>query len=151
MNWYVYCNNDPVNYFDPSGNTTEWDRQNVTSQKDLDDLDALEELWQDATSDEARVFAHACAESIRDKYRGPNEIGLADGNTIVVKDAVINKDKGIYGTAPVEWYMNQDTGVQFVTGLVASRSCKWYCCSWCYCYWCGIFGGSSGIRNRSGN
>jgi len=87
LNWYVYCYNDPVNYFDPSGNTTEWDRQNVTSQKDLDDLDKLGKAWQDATTDEARVFAHACAESIRNKYRGSNEIGLADGNTITNKTA----------------------------------------------------------------
>jgi len=26
LNWYVYCNNDPVNYTDPSGFGTVWNR-----------------------------------------------------------------------------------------------------------------------------
>lgn len=95
---------------------TEWDYKNVTSKKDLDNLDALGKAWQDATTQEARDFAHACAEFIRNKYRGPNEIGLDDGNTIVIN----NKSSSVQNISPAAWETAYTITNNLSTGLTVA-------------------------------
>ena len=91
LNWYGYCNGNPLRFIDPSGLTTftDWDRENVTGGNDVRFLHMAIDEWQEAYArgDQAgmdRAFQRA--EAIRNRHRRADEVGTADGDTVVFLD-----------------------------------------------------------------
>jgi len=113
LNWYTYCVNNPIRYWDPSGYAvTEWDQKYVTNKNDLAQLYKLTDMWVAAEANGNKLGmaeAHRLAAAIRDKYITPNS------GTFVRSDGQIGVDEDIisgqvnYGIAQSTQYL-QTTG-----------------------------------------
>ena len=81
LNYYTYAHNNPIRYKDPSGCVvTDWDRQNVTNQKDLNQLQINTDIWHDSKSTQAQKDAAAASsKAIRAKYMIAGETQLSTG------------------------------------------------------------------------
>ena len=78
VNWYVYCNGNPVMFVDPWGLVvTEWDEL-VCSKKDLKKLHENSKLWESGNEKEKQKAAEA-SRKIREKYLKDNETLLDNG------------------------------------------------------------------------
>gem|GEM_PF-2424206 len=168
LNWYVYCNNDPVNYFDPRGlaiGDVTMPNGDVIHGTITDGITHLPDgsrppegavvetaagFYMMSNGSGVEVTPTSVTTSNGSNVTGYNAGGttymlggsrptvgstvhtsggdylmtasggvLDSGGSSSAKSSSYTSSKGIYDTAPVEWYMNQDTGVQFVTGLVA--------------------------------
>ncbi len=78
-NLYVYCGNNPVLFIDKTGEAlTPWDILHL-SLEEQKEINALTLLYMQGDKS-----AHLRAEGIRNQYRGRNEVGTGDGNTVSV-------------------------------------------------------------------
>ena len=82
LNWYVYCNNNPVNFVDPSGLiVTEWDIEHLSS-NELEELNILTIEYQIANSTGDQIgmnVAHGKAVKLREPYLNQFEQVNPDG------------------------------------------------------------------------
>ena len=96
LNWYTYCCNNPVRYFDPTGHVVaEWDINHLTD-NEIARLQYLSDNW--AKADEKTCIRYQNeAETMRAKYRKPYEYTRDDGITVVD----IAKYKDWYGSTKI--------------------------------------------------
>ena len=81
LNWYVYCENNPVMFVDPWGlAVTMWDKQNL-SKEDLKKIRENDQIWNNGTNEQKKK-AQESSYNIRKKYLNPNQKLLDNGYVV---------------------------------------------------------------------
>ena len=81
LNWYVYCENNPIKYVDPLGlAVTMWDKQNLYKE-DLKKIRENDQIWHNGTNEQKKK-AQESSYNIRKKYLNPNQKLLDNGYVV---------------------------------------------------------------------
>ena len=98
LNIYTYCHNNPIVYWDYTGNWEQGD-ENLTYEARIE-ISRLTDMWYNATTDQEREWIHAAADAIRDNpvnYAGYEQYSVT-GNAV---NSILNQ--GNEYITPEQW------------------------------------------------